>query len=95
MAERTPGGIVVYGSFAEENPMNWREHVVVDPGICHGQACIKGTRILVSVVLDNLASGATVEQLVQSYPALTPEAIRAAIAYAAELSRERVLAMPA
>ena len=48
-----------------------------------------------SVVLDNLASGATVEELIQSYPGLTPEAIRAAIAYAAELSRERVVTMPA
>jgi len=75
--------------------MNWREHIVVDPNICHGQACIKGTRVLVSVVLDNLASGATVEELIQSYPGLTPEAIRAAIAYAAELSRERVVTMPA
>jgi uncharacterized protein (DUF433 family) len=95
MAEPQRGGIVEVGSHPEEHPMNWREHIVVDPDICHGQACIKGTRILVSVVLDNLASGATAEELIQSYPGLTPEAIRGALAYAAELSRERVLNMPA
>ncbi len=63
--------------------MNWRDYVTVDPAVCHGKACIKGTRILVSVVLDNLAAG------------LTPEAVRAAIAYAAELARERVVALSA
>jgi uncharacterized protein (DUF433 family) len=74
--------------------MDWREHVVVDPMICHGQACIRGTRIPVSVVLDNLASGLTPAEILKSYPSLTPEAIQAAIPYAAELARERVLAMP-
>ncbi len=74
--------------------MDWKEHIVVDPNICHGQACFRGTRVLVSVVLDNLASGDTFEGISTSYPSLTEEAIRAAISYAAELARERVVAMP-
>lgn len=75
--------------------MNWTDYITVDPQVCHGKACIKGTRIMVSVVLDNLADGQTVEQIVANYPALTSEAVRAAIAYAAELSHERILSLPA
>jgi uncharacterized protein (DUF433 family) len=70
--------------------MDWTDYITVDPQVCHGKACIKGTRIMVSVVLDNLADGQTVEQIVANYPALTPEAVRAAIAYAAELPHERI-----
>lgn len=73
--------------------MNWQAYVVVDPNICHGQACIKGTRVLVSAILDNLAVGASEEEILQSYPSLTPEAIKAAVAYAAELSKERVVGL--
>ncbi len=51
--------------------MNWTDCITVDPQVCHGKACIKGTRIMVSVVLDNLADGRTVEQIVADYPALT------------------------
>ena len=75
--------------------MNWREYITVDPQVCHGKACIKGTRVLVSVVLDNLAAGLTVEEVTQSYPSITAEAVRAALAYAADLAGERVLALPA
>jgi len=74
--------------------MDWRGLITVDPTVCHGQACIRGTRILVSVVLDNLASGLSPAEIVKSYPSLTSEAIQAAVAYAAELARERVVAMP-
>lgn len=74
--------------------MDWRKHISVDPMVCHGQACIHGTRIPASVVLDNLASGLSVAEIVESYPTLTEEAIRATVAYAAELAREHVLAMP-
>ncbi len=74
--------------------MNWREHITVDPEVCHGQACIKGTRIMVSVVLDNLATGLKTEEIIESYPSLTEEAVNAAIAYAAELARERVVPIP-
>jgi uncharacterized protein (DUF433 family) len=75
--------------------MDWREHITVDPMICHGQACVRGTRIMVSVVLDNLAAGIATEELLRSYPGLTAEAIRASLAYAADLASERVLALPA
>jgi uncharacterized protein (DUF433 family) len=53
-----------------------------------------GTRIMVSVVLDNLAAGLSTDDILRSYPSLSREAIRAAVAYAAELARERVVAMP-
>jgi len=75
--------------------MEWREHITVNPDVCHGKACIEGTRIMVSVVLDNLAAGATPEELVDSYPPLALEDIRAAIAYAADLARDRIIGMPA
>jgi len=75
--------------------MNWRDYITVDPKVCHGQACIKGTRIMVSVVLDNLAARLSPEEILRSYPTLTPEAIQAAISYAADLARERVVAIPA
>lgn len=74
---------------------NWSEYISVDPEVCHGKACIKGTRIMVSVILDNLADGLSVEQTIANYPGLTSEAVRAAIAYAAELSHERILGLPA
>jgi uncharacterized protein (DUF433 family) len=75
--------------------MNWQDYITVDPTICHGRACIKETRIMVSVVLDNLAAGLSIEEIISSYPSLTPEAIHAAIVYAAELARERIVALPA
>ncbi len=74
--------------------MNWQDYITVDPAVCHGKACIKGTRVMVSVVLDNLAAGQSPEEIVRSYPSLSREAVQAAIAYAAELARERVVPMP-
>ena len=74
--------------------MSWRDHISTDPNVCHGQACIKGTRIPVSVVLDNLAAGLAEDAIIQSYTALTRDAIRAATAYAAELARERIVDLP-
>ena len=73
--------------------MNWRDHITVDPGICHGKACIAGTRILVTTVLDNLASGLDPDEITGSYPSLTRESIQAAVCYAAELAKERVISM--
>lgn len=74
--------------------MRWQEHISVNPAVLHGKACIRGTRIPVSVVLANLAEGLTPEQIIQSYPTLTPLAIQAALAYAAELAEERVISLP-
>ena len=71
--------------------MDWRERISVDPSICHGKACIKGTRIMVSIILDNLAAGVSIEEIQKSYPSLSYEDIRASIAYAAELARERIV----
>ena len=71
--------------------MDWQEQISVDPLVCHGKACIKGTRIMVSVVLDNLAAGVSPEEILKSYPSLSPQDVQAAIAYAAELARERVV----
>jgi uncharacterized protein (DUF433 family) len=71
--------------------MNWRERISVDPSVCHGKACIKGTRVMVSVVLDNLAAGLDAEEVLESYPSLKLEDIQAAIGYAAELARERIV----
>ena len=64
--------------------------ITVDPSICGGRPCVRGTRIYVAVILDGLAEGLTQEQLIDHYPQLTPEDIRAALAYAAELSRENL-----
>ena len=75
--------------------MNWRERITVDPNVCHGKACIKGMRIMVSVVLDNLAAGEPAERILKNYPTLTPEDVQAALQYAAELARERVVPLPA
>jgi len=74
--------------------MNWTKYISVDTAVCHGKACIAGTRIMVSVVLDNLAAGLSPEEILREYPSLSIEAIHAALAYAAELSHERVLALP-
>jgi uncharacterized protein (DUF433 family) len=71
--------------------MNWQPHIKTDPAVCHGKACIAGTRILVSVVLDNLAAGLSHADILRSYPTLKPDDIHAAIAYAAELARERIV----
>lgn len=75
--------------------MNWRERITVDPFVCHGKVCIKGTRIMVSVILDNLAEGVNEQEILKSYPSLVPDDIKAAIAYAAELSRERLVSVTA
>ncbi len=69
--------------------MKWQDRVTVDPQICHGQACVSGMRVMVSVVLDNLAAGLTRQEILDSYPSLKNEDIDASISYAAELVRER------
>ena len=71
--------------------MSWRDRISTDAAVHHGQACIRGTRIAVSVILDNLAAGQTPEEITASYPPLTLDDVRAAVSYAAELARERVI----
>ena len=71
--------------------MNWRDYITVDPSICHGKACIEGTRVMVTVILDNLAAGLDADEIVESYPAVSREAVQAALLYAAELAKEQVV----
>jgi uncharacterized protein (DUF433 family) len=68
--------------------MNWRDRITVDPQVCHGKACVRGTRIPVSVVLDNLAAGNPAAEILKSYPSLQEADILAVLGYAAELARE-------
>ena len=68
--------------------MDWRERISINPNVCHGKACVKGTRVMVSVILDNLADGESYESIMSGYH-VTREDIQAAIAYAADLAEER------
>ena len=70
---------------------NWRDRISVDPAVCHGKPCIRGTRIFISVILDNLAARQSNEQIIEDYPGLTEDDINAAISYAAELAHERTV----
>ncbi len=70
------------------------KHISIDPKICHGQACIRGTRIMVSVILDNLAAGVGRDEILHSYPPLINADIDAALAYTAELAREQTVPVP-
>lgn len=74
---------------------DWRKRISVKPEVCHGRACIAGTRIPVAIVLDGLAEGGTPEEMVRSYPSLTIEDIRAAMHYAAEIANEDVIVVHA
>jgi len=79
------------GNYA--NPLLKR--ISVDPAVCFGKPCIRGTRIWVSLILDYLASGMEIEDILREYPQLTEEDVRAAIAYGGEMSRERYVLLPA
>lgn len=68
--------------------------ISVDPNVCFGKPCIKGTRIWVSLLLDGLAQGTTPEEMLREYPQLTMADIHAALAYGAEMSRDRFVDMP-
>ena len=66
------------------------KRITVDPNVCGGKPCIRGTRIYIAVILDGLAEGLTSEQIIEHYPQLTVEDIHAALAYAADLSKENI-----
>lgn len=72
-----------------------QQRIQVDPKICGGKPCIRGTRIEIAIILDGLAEGLTTKQLLEHYPQLSAEDVRAALAYAAELSREGIWKVPA
>ena len=67
------------------------ERISIDPDVCGGKPCIKGTRLWVALILDFLADGMTEAELLGDYPQLTHQDVMAAIAYGAEMSRERIL----
>jgi uncharacterized protein (DUF433 family) len=73
---------------------DWRSRISVKPDVCFGKPCIKGTRIWVSLLVDNLAAGVSEADLLEAYPQLKLEDIRAALAYAAEMTRERIIPIP-
>ncbi len=68
--------------------------ISIDPDVCFGRPCIRGTRIWVSLIVDNLAEGVPEVEILEAYPQLKTEDIRAALAYAAEMTRERVIPIP-
>lgn len=69
--------------------------IVTDPEVLHGQACVRGTRVPVSLVLDCLAAGMTEPEIISEYPTLTVEGVRAAAAYGALLARDEILPLAA
>ena len=73
---------------------NWQQRISIDPNVCHGKPCIKGTRIWVSLIVDNLAAGTPQDEILAAYPSLTKEDISVALAYAAEMARERYVDIP-
>ncbi len=71
--------------------INWKEHIVIDPDIHHGDPCISGTRIPVATIVGSMADGMTPEEIISAYPQLTLANIQAALAYAADVMRQDVL----
>ena len=76
------------------NMSEWQDRISINPLACHGKACIRGTRVMVAVILDNLAAGVPHEELLRSYPSIQDPDIQAALAYAAELAREGTADLP-
>lgn len=76
----------------------YRKHllsrITIDPNVCFGKPCIRGHRIWVSLILDFLASGMTVKEILQEYPGLAEEDVYACLAYGAEMARERYIEIP-
>jgi uncharacterized protein (DUF433 family) len=69
-------------------PDNWRSRITVDPEVCHGKPCIKGTRIFIAIILEYFAAGLSEAEIIAQYPSLSKEDIRAALLYAAELTEK-------
>ena len=73
---------------------DWRDRISIDPNVCHGKPCIKGTRIWVSLIVDNMAADLTEDEILEAYPSLTKDDLKVALAYAAEMARERFVDIP-
>ena len=74
--------------------MNVLDRISIDPAVCFGRPCIRGTRIWVSLILDFMATGESEAMILAAYPQLVQDDIRAALAYAAEVTRERIIPVP-
>ncbi len=70
------------------------ERVAIDPNVCFGKPCIRGTRIWVTLIVDSLAAGVSEAELLEAYPQLEADDIRAALTFAAEMTRERIIPIP-
>ena len=70
--------------------IDWHKHISVDPEIHHGEPCIKGTRVPVSMIVGSVADGMSLDEIIDAYPQLKQESIRAALAYAADIVRQEV-----
>ncbi len=70
------------------------KRISIDPNVCFGRPCVRGTRIWVSLIVDNFAEGVSEAEILDAYPQLQPEDIRAALAFAAEMTRERIIPLP-
>ncbi len=71
--------------------INWHNFISIDPEIHHGEPCIKGTRVPVTIIVGSMADGMSIEEVVNEYPQITHEAVRAALAYAADVVRQDIL----
>ncbi|MEW5946410.1 MAG: DUF433 domain-containing protein [bacterium] len=67
---------------------DWKKRISINPNVCHGKPCIKGTRVMVSVILDYLKAGESADTILKEYPTLKEKDIRTALAYAAWLAHE-------
>ena len=70
------------------------ERISIDPRVCFGKPCIRGTRIWVSLVLDLLSTGTSIKEILEEYPHLSRDDVLACVAYGAEMSRERFVDVP-
>lgn len=71
--------------------INWKEHIIIDPDLHHGDPCIKGTRIPVTTIVGSLADGMTSDEIIAAYPQLSVVEVQAALAYAADVMRQELL----
>lgn len=71
--------------------INWQEHITIDKDIHHGEACIKGTRVPVAIIVGSIADGMSMDEILDEYPQLKRESIQAALAYAADAVRQEII----
>ena len=70
---------------------NLLDRININPKICHGQPCVRGTRIMVWLVVEYLAGGDSIEAVLEAYPSLAREDVQACLVFAAEMTKERIL----